>query len=361
MKYRKISIETTTEAVDYISAMMDELGLEGIQIEDKVPLTQEEKEAMFIDILPELGEDDGTAIVSSYVDMDVDMEELVKGVKQGLLECSDFVDIGKGEVNISVTDDKDWLNNWKEFFKPFRVTDDIVIKPTWEELKEKKTGDLVIEIDPGTAFGTGSHETTRLCIEALEEVIGSPNKKDGDSRDRCSTSYSPGGLKLLDVGCGSGILSILALKLGVGMVRATEVDENAIEVSWENLKVNGIVKDGEISAESGPGEESGCVVSGYKTADIDIHHGDIINDKSLQEKVGEGIYDIVVANILADIIIPLSGEIGKHLKHGGIFISSGILNTKREEVEKAITSNGFTIIKVSTMNDWVSIISRNNK
>lgn len=358
MKYRKISIETTTEAVDYISAMMDELGLEGIQIEDKVPLTQEEKEAMFIDILPELGEDDGTAIVSSYVDMDVDMEELVKGVKQGLLECSDFVDIGKGEVNISVTDDKDWLNNWKEFFKPFRVADDIVIKPTWEELKEKKTGDLVIEIDPGTAFGTGSHETTRLCIEALREIIGSPNKKDSDT---CAISQVPGGLKLLDVGCGSGILSILALKLGVGMVRATEVDENAIGVSWENLKVNGIVKEEKIRVESDPEKESGRVDSGYKAADIDIYHGDIISDRSLQEKVGEGIYDIVVANILADIIIPLSGEIGKHLKPGGIFISSGILNTKKEEVENALTSNGFTIIKVSTMNDWVSIIGRNNK
>lgn len=321
MKYRKISIETTTEAVDYISALSDEIGLCGIQIEDKIPLTEEEKKAMFIDILPELGEDDGTAIVSSYVEMDTDVKSLIQRIRDALSGLSESVDIGKGEITVEVTDDEDWLNNWKEFFKPFRVADDIVVKPTWEELKEKKSGDLVIEIDPGTAFGTGSHETTKLCIEALRELIG----KSGKEQQKIS---------VLDVGCGSGILSILALKLGAKRVRAVDIDENAVGVTWENLKVNGI--------------EKGRV-------DFDVYFGDIISDEGIQDKLGSECYDIVVANILADIIIPLSGVIGKHLKPGGIFVSSGILNTRQEEVTEALISNGFEINRVVPLNDWVSV------
>lgn len=343
MKYRKISIETTTKAVDYISAMSDELGLCGIQIEDKVPLTKEEKESMFIDILPELGEDDGTAIVSSYVEMDTDIKGLVEGIKNALLELSEFVDIGKGEVTVSVTDDEDWLNNWKEFFKPFRVMENIVIKPTWEELTEKKDGDLVVEIDPGTAFGTGSHETTRLCMEALWELIGKGDKEQQESLEknifpispmRDGTLCAPQKMSVLDVGCGSGILSILALKLGAKRVRAVDVDENAIAITWENLKINGIEKE---------------------KADFDAYIGDIINDVNLQDELGKESYDIVVANILADIIIPLSGSIGKNLKTGGIFVSSGILNTRQEDVTNALISNGFEIERIVPMNDWVSV------
>lgn len=332
MKYRKISIETTTEAVDYISAMSEELGLCGIQIEDKVPLTREEKEAMFIDILPELGEDDGTATVSSYVEMDADVNSLVKGIRDALSELSEFVDIGKGDITVDVTDDEDWLNNWKEFFKPFRVTDDIVVKPTWEELKEKKEEDLVIEIDPGTAFGTGSHETTKLCMMALRELIGRKEDKLCDLPEKEGREFN-----VLDLGCGSGILSILALKLGAKKVRAVDIDENAVGITWENLKINGIEKE--------------------KT-DFEVYVGDIISDKALQEKIGEEGFDIVVANILADIIIPLSGVVGKHLKPGGIFVSSGILNTRQEEVTNALLSNGFEIERIVPMNDWVAIWAR---
>lgn len=326
MKYRKISITTTTEAVDYISAMMDELGLEGIQIEDHVPLTEEEKQAMYIDILPELGPDDGTAIVSSYVDMDTDMEQLVAGVRDGLKEWSEYVDIGTGEITVSVTDDEDWLNNWKEFFKPFRVTEDIMIKPTWETIAEPKEGDLVIEIDPQTAFGTGSHETTRLCIEALEKVIGKAGETESEKSERKNIS-------VLDVGCGSGILSIVAMKLGAGKVRATEIDENALTITWENLKVNGISKE---------------------QYDFDAYPGNLIDDSMLKERIGYDAYDIVVANILADVIIPLSAVIAPHMKKGGVFISSGIINTKRDEVRDALISNGFGIEEECAMGDWVS-------
>lgn len=322
MKYRKISIETTTEAVDYISALSEEIGLCGIWIEDKIPLTEEEKKAMFIDILPELGEDDGTALVSSYVEMDTEIKPLIQRIRDVLSGLSESVDIGKGEITVEVTDDEDWLNNWKEFFKPFRVADDIVIKPTWEEAVEKNPGDLVIEIDPGTAFGTGSHETTKLCIEALRELIGKESKeKDRD-------------LSVLDVGCGSGILSILALKLGAKRVRAVDIDENAVGVTLENLKVNGIEKE---------------------STDFEVYCGDIISDTGLQDKLGREDYDIIVANILADIIIPLSKEIGRHLKKDGVFVSSGILNTRQEEVTKSLLSNGFEIERIVPQGDWVSV------
>lgn len=330
MKYRKISIQTTTEAVDYISAMMDELGLEGIQIEDHIPLTEEEKQAMYIDILPEPEPDDGTAIVSSYVDMDTDMEQLVAGVRDGLKEWSQFVDIGAGEVTVSVTDDEDWLNNWKEFFKPFRVTDDIMIKPTWETITEPKEGDLIIEIDPQTAFGTGSHETTRLCIEALEDVIGCAKTAEMEKEERRK-------LSVLDVGCGSGILSIVAMKLGAGKVRATEIDENALKITWENLRVNKI-----------EGNDY----------DFDAYAGNLLEDAALKEQVGWEAYDVVVANILADVIIPLSAVIAPHMKKDGWFISSGIIHTKRDEVKEALLSNGFVVEEECTQGDWVSFRAR---
>ena len=172
MKYTKISLQTTTDAVDFISNLFDEIGLEGIQIEDNVPLSEEDKKAMYIDILPELPEDDGSAVVSSYFDPAAfEISQLQRKIEEGLGEISMFVNTGAGTINFSDTDDQDWLHNWKEFFKPFRVDEDIIIKPTWEELEDCKENDLVIEIDPGTAFGTGAHETTKLCILGLKKYI----------------------------------------------------------------------------------------------------------------------------------------------------------------------------------------------
>lgn len=316
MKWVKITVDTTTEAVDFISSLFDELGLEGIEIEDKVPLTEEEKKQMFIDILPEPEPDDGKAVVSSYVKEEDYQNSLKYDIEKGLDELRAFVDVGEGRVTISVRDDQDWVNNWKKYFKPFRVADDIVIKPTWETLEEENKDDLVIEIDPGTAFGTGAHETTRLCIESIRKHI----TKDAS---------------LLDVGCGSGILSIISIKLGAKAVSATDIDTEAIRATKENMEVNGIPE-----------------------GTITTYNGNIIDDEALQEKVGYGCYDLVVANILADIIIPLSAEIGKHMKKDGLFVSSGIIDMKREEVREALLSNGFEIVEENTLKDWVSFVAR---
>ena len=317
MKYTKISLKTTTEAVDLISNLFDELGLEGIQIEDNIPLSEEDKKAMYIDILPELPEDDGTAVVSSYFEPDAfDVDDLVEKIQEGLEEIAVFTNIGEGTIQIGDTDDKDWINNWKEYFKPFRVADDIIIKPTWETLEETNSNDIIIEIDPGTAFGTGSQETTKLCIQGLRKYI-TPTTE------------------LLDVGCGSGILSIIGLKLGAKHAIGTDIDPNALTATLENIEVNHIT-----------GEQ------------FEVLAGNIIEDTSLQEKIGMKKYDIVVANILADVIIPLSGMIQQHMKEDGVFISSGIIDMKKEEVKEALLANGFEIIETIEMGDWVSFVSK---
>lgn len=316
MKWVKLTLKTLTEAVELVSDMLMDLGIEGIEIKDNVPITEKERRELFIDILPELDTDNKEAFISFYLEEEDNKDEVIQSVKEGLKELSQFVDTGSGEIEISETEDVDWINNWKAYFKPFRLDDNIVIKPTWEELTDKKGGDIVIELDPGTSFGTGSHETTKLCILALKK-------------------YLTPGMQVLDVGSGSGILSIIASKLGAEKVLGTDIDPHAVEASIENMGVNKI--------------------SGEKAAFLS---GDIISDESLKETVGMEKYDIAVANILADIIIPLSGKIGVHLKPGGLFISSGIINTKKEQVLAAVKGNGFDILAVEEMGDWVSVIAR---
>jgi ribosomal protein L11 methyltransferase len=329
MKWNKLSLETTCEAVDLVSNLLEELGVEGIEIEDKVQLTEEEKNRMFIDILPELPEDDGVAYVNFYLDVDVNTQEMIEKVQEGLEELKLFVNVGSGKITESQTEDKDWMNNWKEFFKPFRVDDTIVIKPTWEELTDRQEGDLVIEIDPGTAFGTGAHETTKLCILNLKKYL-----KPGD--------------ELLDIGCGSGILSIVGNKLGAKCEVAIDIDVNASDISVENAEVN------QIKVLRKSREEKALREKGL----LEIYDGNVMGDTSLCENIGLGCYDMVVANILADIIIPLSGMVAEFMKPGALFISSGIIDMKAEEVKTAILKNGFEIVEITTMKDWTSFVAR---
>lgn len=316
MKWNKFTLSTTTEAVDLISNLFDEIGIEGIEIEDHVPLSEADTKGMFIDILPDVGPDDGTAKVSFYLEDLSDLERILREIEEGLDDLSQFVDVGERTITTSETEDKDWINNWKEFFKPFTV-DDILIKPTWEAIPEEHKDKLMIQIDPGTAFGTGMHETTQLCIRQLRKYVDSQSK-------------------ILDVGTGSGILGIAAIKLGAPEVFGTDLDENAIVAVGENLEANGISKDR-----------------------FEVVQGNIIDDKEIQDKAGYGCYDIAVANILADVILMLQKEIPAHLKHGGIFITSGIINMKEEAVKEALEANEeLEILETTYQGEWVSITAR---
>ena len=316
MKWKKFTLDTTTEAVDYLSSMFGDLGIEGIEIQDNVPLTASETKGMFIDILPELPPDDGSAKVSFYLDEDDDIDTILQNVKDGIDELRTYVNVGPAEITVSETEDKDWINNWKEFFKPFTV-DHILIKPTWEEIPEEHKDKLLIQIDPGTAFGTGQHETTQLCIRQLEK-------------------YVKPGIRVLDVGTGSGILGITALKLGAGTVFGTDLDENAIVAVHENLASNDISEDL-----------------------FEVVQGNIIDDKAVQDQAGYEEYDVAVANILADIIIMLQKEVAVHIKKGGIFITSGIINMKEEAVKAAFEANdAFEIVEITRQGEWVSVTAR---
>jgi ribosomal protein L11 methyltransferase len=292
LKWNKFTLKTTTNAVDFVSGIFIELGIDGIEISDNVQLTEEERDKQFIDILPELPEDDGTAYISFYLDESEDTG-VINTIKEKLEELRDFVDVGEGTITISQTSDIDWINNWKKYFKAFTV-DDIIIKPTWEQISPEDKDKMVISIDPGTAFGTGMHETTQLCIRQLRKYVN-------------------GTASVLDIGCGSGILSILASKFGSKEITAIDVDENAITATRENMIVN------DVNPEL-----------------MEIMQGNIIGDKEIQDKIGYECYDIVVANILAEIIIPLTGIVTSHIKQGGIYITSGIIDNKEEAVVKAI-------------------------
>ncbi|MDD3252484.1 MAG: 50S ribosomal protein L11 methyltransferase [Lachnospiraceae bacterium] len=316
MKWTKFTMQTTTEAVDLISSMLDEIGIEGIEIEDNVPLSDSDTKGMFIDILPELPPDDGSAKVSFYLEDLSELERILREIEEGLDDLSQFVNVGERTISVSETEDKDWINNWKQYFKPFTV-DDILIKPTWEEIPEQHKDKLLIQIDPGTAFGTGMHETTQLCIRQLRKFVTSESE-------------------ILDVGTGSGILGIAALKLGAKHVFGTDLDENAIVAVGENLEANALSGD-----------------------QFQVVQGNIIDDAAIQDQAGHGCYDIVVANILAPVIILLQGEIAKHLKSGGIFITSGIINTKEQDVKEAMNANPeLEILETTYQGEWVSITAR---
>lgn len=316
MKWNKYRLATTTEAVDMISYTLAEMGIEGIEIEDKVPLSEEDKKRMFIDLLPDLDEDDGKAYVSFYIEPEKDHDSTLEEVLAAVRELADFVDIGEATIEKSQTEDIDWLNNWKKYWKPFKVDEHIIIKPTWETVEDVPEDTLVVELDPGTAFGTGTHHTTRLCITQLKK-------------------YMQPGQSILDVGCGSGILSIIALLLGDENATATDVDVHAVEAAVENARVNGI------------GEDVYTVLT-----------GDVISDEAFRHEVGEHKFDMVLANIFAEIIIPLSGVVKEMMKPGALFITSGIIDEREEDVRKALTENGFEIMEVTHSGGWVSFTAK---
>ena len=326
MKWKKFKIKTTTEAEDIIISTLYDIGLEGAQIEDKVPLTAMEKEQMFVDILPEGPEDDGVAYLSFFVEEDqkgalmmngaaVTEKEILTSVREELDGLRMFCEIGEGSIFVDETEDIDWINNWKQYFKQFYV-DDILIIPSWEEVKDEDKDKMIIHIDPGTAFGTGMHETTQLCIRQLKKYV-TPETE------------------LLDVGTGSGILSIIALKLGAKHAVGTDLDPCAVPAVEENKEVNGIL-----------------------TEAFDMMIGNIIDDKEVQDRVGYEKYDIVVANILADVLVPLTPVIVNQMKPGGVYITSGIIDDKEETVTEAVKAAGLEVLEVTYQGEWVSVTAR---
>ncbi len=326
MKWTKFKVKTVTEAEDIVISTLYDIGLEGAQIEDKVPLTALEKEQMFVDILPEGPEDDGVAYLSFFVEERedgsleaqgerTDAETVLEKVKQELEELRQFCDIGEGTVTVDETEDIDWINNWKQYFHQFYI-DDILVIPSWEEKKEEDEGRMVLHIDPGTAFGTGMHETTQLCIRQLRKFV-TPETT------------------LLDVGTGSGILAILALMFGAGHAVGTDLDPCAVEAVAQNCEANGITPE-----------------------QFELLIGNIITDREIQDRVGYECYDIVAANILAEVLVPLTPVIVNQLKKGGIYITSGIIDDREQTVVEAVKAAGLEVLEVTYQGEWVSVTAR---
>ena len=315
MKWNRFTIKTKTEAEDMIICTLAEIGVEGAEIQDHQPLTEEDKAQMFVDIMPEGPEDDGIAYLNFYLEEDADKESILRDVRNALEELRTFMDIGEGTIEESQTEDKDWINNWKEFFHQFYV-DDILIVPSWEEVAEEDKDKMILHIDPGTAFGTGMHETTQLVIRQLKK-------------------YVTRGSEILDVGTGSGILGITALKLGAGHVVGTDLDPCAVSAVQDNKEANQIEDD-----------------------TFDMMFGNIIDDVEVQNEVGYERYYIVAANILADVLVPLTPVIVHQMKKGAYYITSGILDVKEEVVREAVEKAGLTLVEVTKQGEWVCVTAR---
>lgn len=317
MKWNKFRIKTTTEAEDIVCSSLMDLGVQGVEVEDKIPLTQREKEQMFVDILPEIDVDDGVAYISFYLEEDEDKDKMLQAVREELKEIGTYVNAGSMEIEESQTEDVDWVNNWKQYFHQFTI-DDVLIIPSWEDVQPEDEDKMIIHIDPGTAFGTGMHETTQLCIRQIKKYVTEDTE-------------------ILDVGCGSGILGMLALKFGAKHSTGTDLDPCAIDATHENMEVNGISRDQ------------------YR-----VMIGNIIDEKKVQDAVGYDRYDIVAANILADVLVPLTPVILNHLKTGGIYITSGIIEEKEETVVETVKAAGLEILEVNHQGEWVSVTARKN-
>ena len=317
MKWNKFRLKTTTEAEDIVSSMLMDLGIQGVEIEDKIPLTQSDKEQMFVDILPQTEADDGVAYLSFYLEPEEDKEKILSDVRKELEEMSAYVNVGECLIEEAETEDVDWVNNWKQYFHQFYV-DDVLIIPSWEEVKPEDEDKMIIHIDPGTAFGTGMHETTQLCIRQIRK-------------------YVTENTKILDVGCGSGILGMLALKFGAKYSVGTDLDPCAIDATHENMEVNGISKDR-----------------------YEVMIGNIIDDKEVQDNVGYECYDIVVANILADVLVALTPVVVNQIKKGGIYITSGIIDDKEETVVEAVKKAGLEVLDITYQGEWVCVTARKN-
>ena len=358
MKWMRFRVRTTSAAEDILISSMLDVGLCGAQIEDHVPLTAAEKEQMFVDILPEAQEDDGSAVLSFYAeenedglplidDEPVSPETVKKRMEEVIGELRRYTDvIGEGAVTVEETEDLDWVNNWKQYFHQFWI-DDILVIPSWEEPEEPDFRPaLIFHIDPGTAFGTGAHETTQLCIRQIRKLLrhnyDARGLSDVSAEDAVVPEHSEADsvpaseeCRLLDIGTGSGILSILALMLGVSCAVGTDLDPCAQAAVRDNLEANGV-----------------------DPSRFHLILGNLIDDPKVQDEVGYEKYEIVAANILPDVLIPLTPAAVRALKPSGVYITSGILEGKEDSVAAAMRAEGLEIADITAQGEWRCVVGR---
>lgn len=310
MKWFELVINTVNEAVEPIANILHEAGASGVVIEDSAELIKE-RDSFYGEVY-ELKDDDYPTEgvnVKAYLQYDDEFDENVNKIASNIIHLESLnINIGKNELTINEVKEEDWAHSWKQFYHPVQVTNKITIVPTWEQYNKRYDDEIIIELDPGMAFGTGTHPTTQMSLQAIERII------------------SPG-QSVIDVGTGSGVLSIAAAKLGAERVRAVDLDEVAVSAARENVKINNV--------------ESIVSVSCNDLLDY-------VSDK----------VDIVVANILADVIIKLSGDAAAVTKQAGYFISSGIIVDKEAEVTNALEKASFQVVDKLVDGDWVTLIAR---
>ncbi len=322
MNWTEVKIYTTTGGIEIINGALINLGIDDAVIEDA---------GVFDDFIhndtlnwdyydEELAEmKNCESCIKVYLSDDNQGKSLFKEIEKfidGLKEEYKDIDLGRLEIETQILNDEDWANNWKQYFKPFTVSDKIIIKPTWEELSEPVEDKIVLEIDPGMSFGTGQHHTTRLCIEQMIKHV----QKDTD---------------VLDMGCGSGILSIAALLLGAKRATGVDIDENAVKTAKENAELNDIFEDR-----------------------LALYCGDVTEDEDLQRKIGFEKYDMIVVNIIAQIIMGMSSTFPKFLKKGGLIIASGIIKKYVDDVVRNFEGLGFEIMEINESDEWVSVTAK---
>ena len=324
MNWTEVSIYTTTNGIEIINGALLKLGINDAVIEDS---------SVFEDFIHNktLNWDYYDEEIAKMQNCESCIKVYLADNNQGNLlvqEIYKFIenlkndykdmDFGRLEIVTKVLNEEDWANNWKQFFKPFTISDKIIIKPTWEELAEIKDDKIVLEIDPGMSFGTGQHHTTRLCIE---QIIKHLNKD----------------MEVLDMGCGSGILSIAAILLGAKKVTGIDIDENAVRIAKENAALNNIYEDR-----------------------FALYCGDVTEDENLQDKIGYNKYDMIAVNIIAQIIMGMSFTFPKFLKKGGLVVASGVIKKYVDDVVDNFNNLGFEILEINESEDWVSITARYN-
>lgn len=321
MDWIKVTVYTSGAGIEPVSGRLMQLGITGLEIEDEKEFkdfleeTKDYWDYVDDDLVKQM---EGETRVIAYVSDDISGRELLTGIRGSMAELAELNEdgiYGRLEIEIEGTKTEDWANVWKQYFHPMEIGEKLLIKPEWEELK-KPTDRIVFNINPGMSFGTGSHQTTQLCLEQLEKYV---------TKD----------CRMLDLGCGSGILSVVSLLLGAREAVAVDIDPNCVDTAYENAAMNGVTR------------EQYHVIS-----------GNVVTDPDVKEFISRHKYEVVAANIVADVIIGLVPTAREYMKEGGVFITSGIIDGRQDEVKAEMEAHGFTVVDMQRRKDWWSIVCR---